>query len=471
LNNLAGLLISKCRSHPVFTVFSVLIIGINSIVPRTIQVINAVTFKPDNDFSIHINGVRELLEPIVGLPLFYLRAGQPIEEYIVLWIWIFISLGIYLIIKKGIRFYKKWLLSIPTILGLTYFILVWMIFWPLPSNKIINESESKILFNTHAHSYFSHDGLITPIEQMEWHNKNGFDAFFLTEHNHNLNTLDFVQRQKSGQLNQDPQVMAGIEFSGSNHMVLLGLTDLLITFGKKDSVVIPEVHKQGGVVGVAHWFDGQNKSIQHYIESGVNGFEIVNKNQLAFPIEIHSDIINACEKNSLFLLGGADYHGYGPTCGTWNVMDIPKWKSLNHDEKTDAILSGLKKGDNQVIFYSDRQVMPFDKIWLSPPINILNHFRGLNIVQILSWIGWGILFISLNIKIKTKYLLQWIPIISGSAIFTKGRILLEKSIPVVQHNDVLLEVGELFTIIGISLIIGGVIVRYLMNLFPANLSN
>lgn len=115
--------------------------------------------------------------------------------------------------------------------------------------------------------------------------------------------------------------------------------------------------------------------------------------------------------------------------------------------------------------------MPFDKIWLSPPINILNHFRGLNIVQILSWIGWGILFISLNIKIKTKYLLQWIPIISGSAIFTKGRILLEKSIPVVQHNDVLLEVGELFTIIGISLIIGGVIVRYLMNLFPANLSN
>ena len=141
------------------------------------------------------------------------------------------------------------------------------------------------------------------------------------------------------------------------------------------------------------------------------------------------------------------------------------------DIKKILIKSGLKKGDNQVIFYSDRQVMPFDKIWLSPPINILNHFRGLNIVQILSWIGWGILFISLNIKIKTKYLLQWIPIISGSAIFTKGRILLEKSIPVVQHNDVLLEVGELFTIIGISLIIGGVIVRYLMNLFPANLSN
>ena len=47
--------------------------------------------------------------------------------------------------------------------------------------------------------------------------------------------------------------MAGIEFSGSNHMVLLGLTDTLITFGKKDSIVISEVHRQGGLVGVAHW--------------------------------------------------------------------------------------------------------------------------------------------------------------------------------------------------------------------------
>ena len=265
--------------------------------------------------------------------------------------------------------------------------------------------------------------------------------------------------------------MAGIEFSGSNHMVLLGLTDTLITFGKKDSIVISEVHRQGGLVGVAHWFDGQKNSIKYFIDSNVDGFEIVNKNQIAFPLEIHRDIIDACESNQLFLLGGVDYHGYGSPCGTWNVLDIPNWESLNHGEKTNAVLDGLKNGKNQVIIYSDRQLMPFENYWLSPPVNVLNYFSGLNIFQIISWIGWGIFFITVIIKINSKLMLQWIPLITGSAIIIKGRILLQKSEPVIQHNDVLVEFSEIFILVGIALIIGGLTVQFLMNRFPAITSN
>jgi hypothetical protein len=467
LNKLLLQLKQKCVANPVLTIFMSMIVGINFIFHRPIQIINAVSLKIENDYSIHLSVFRELLEPIVGIPLFYLRAGEPVEEYIVLWIWIFLSFGLYLFLKKGFSFYKKWLLSIPAIIGLAYFILVWMIFWPIPSNKIINQSDSKILFNTHAHSYFSHDGLITPEEQMEWHTMNGFDAFFLTEHNHNPNTLDLVKQQRNRQLKQSPHIMAGIEFSGSNHMVLLGLTDSLITFGKKDSVIIAEVHRQGGIVGVAHWFDGQNKTIQHYIDSGVNGFEIVNKNQLAFPNKIHNDIINACNNNNLFFLGGADYHGYGPTCGTWNVLDVPNWDLLNHERKTEEILIGLKKRDNEVIVYSDRDTMPFDNIWISPLINIINYFRGLNIFQILSWIGWGIVLSFIRFRKKSKYILHWIPIISGTVIVMKARILIEKSIPVVQHNDVLLEFGDLFTLVGIGLIVSGISVWLLTKRFKS----
>ena len=471
MNNLIEHLKSKYKLHPIFTAFSLLIIGINLFAHRPIQIINAVTFNPENNFSIQINWIRELLEPIVGLPLFILRARQPVEEYVALWIWIFISFGIILFIKNKAVFLQKWIISIPVVLGMAFFILVWMIFWPLPSNTIINHSDSKIIFNTHAHSYFSHDGLITAEEQMEWHDRNGFDAFFLTEHNHNPNTLKLVRQQKNGLLRKKPHLMAGIEFSGSNHMVLLGLTDTLITFGKKDSIVISEVHQQGGLVGVAHWFDGRKNSIKYFIDSNVDGFEIANKNQIAFPLEIHRDIIDACENNQLFLLGGVDYHGYGPACGTWNVMDIPNWESLNHGEKTDAVLDGLKNGKNQVIIYSDRQGMPFENYWLSPPVNILNYFRGLNIFQIISWIGWGIFSITLIIKINSKLMLQWIPLLTGAAIFIKGRFLLGKSELVIQHNDVLVEFSELFTLVGIALIIGGVMVQFLMNRFPVIASN
>ena len=173
----------------------------------------------------------------------------------------------------------------------------------------------------------------------------------------------------------------------------------------------------------------------------------------------------------MFLLGGVDYHVYGPACGTWNVMDIPNWESLNHGEKTDAVLDGLKNGKNQVIIYSDRQDMPFENYWLSPPVNILNYFRGLNIFQIISWIGWGIFSITLIIKINSKLMLQWIPLLTGAAIFIKGRFLLGKSELVIQHNDVLVEFSELFTLVGIALIIGGVMVQFLMNRFPVIASN
>ena len=467
LNNIIQKLKRQGYSHPIFTSFVFIILGINLFAHRPIQIINAVSLKPDINYSLHLNSIRYFLEPIVGFPLFYLRSGDPVEEYIVLWIWIFFCVGVYFIYSYGIKFYEKWLLSIPAILGLAYFILVWMIFWPLPSNTIVNESKSKILFNTHAHSYFSHDGLITPAEQMNWHKNNGFDAFFLTEHNHNLKTLDLVQQQRNGQLTQNPHVMAGIEYSGSNHMVLLGLTDSLITFGKKDSVVIPEVHRQGGVVGVAHWFDGQKMSINYYINLGVNGYEIVNKNQLAYPKSIHHDIIDACENNKMFLLGGADYHGYGPTCGTWNVLDIFDWQDLSHVEKTESIMNGLKDGKNQVIYYSDRNIISFENIWLSPLLNIMNYFKGLNIFQIISWIGWGVLFISLGIKINKRFILQWVPLITGSIIIIKGRILLEKSISVVQQNDVLVEFGDLFTVIGCGFILSGIIVWGLLKKFPS----
>jgi len=141
-------------------------------------------------------------------------------------------------------------------------------------------------------------------------------------------------------------------------------------------------------------------------------------------------------------------------------------KSL-HERKTEEILIGLKKRDNEVIVYSDRDTMPFDNIWISPLINIINYFRGLNIFQILSWIGWGIVLSFIRFRKKSKYILHWIPIISGTVIVMKARILIEKSIPVVQHNDVLLEFGDLFTLVGIGLIVSGISVWLLTKRFKS----
>lgn len=457
--------LSFCKSHLVFSLFTVFIFGLNTFVRLPIRIINAVSFEIEPAFAVHVSWFRTLLEPFVGFQLFFIRAGEPLIEYIVFWVWLFLIFGIQLASKHSKQFIKYWVLSVPALIGLAYFIIIWMVFWPLPANRIVNNSTDRILFNTHAHSHFSHDGLISPAEQMVWHDHNGFDAFFLTEHNHNSKTLELVQRQQRGEIPHYPHIMSAIEFSGSNHMVLLGLTESLITFGKKDALVIKETHRQGGLIGLAHWFDDRHNSLEHYVNLGIDGFEIVNRNQIAYPMETHKKIVKMCSENQLFIIGSADYHGYGPTCKTWNVMDIAGWNELDHSAKTAYIMAGLRAEKNQVLYYADRGLFEAGNVWLSPIRNFMDYFRSLNGFQVLSWVIWFLLFIVFKVKCSTKcfYL---IPLVSGIAILVQGRILVEKSINVMQYNDILLEFGNLFTLHGMGIISSGIVTLFILKRFP-----
>ena len=454
-----------CKSHIVFSSFTILVVGLNTLARFPIRIINAVTLEAENAFTVHVSWIRAIIEPFVGFQLFLLRAREPLEEYIALWVWLFLLLGIVLLIKLRMQFLKYWFLSVPAVVGLAYFFIMWMVFWPLPSNTIVNNSQNTVLFNTHTHTHFSHDGLITPAEQMAWHDRNGFDALFLTEHNHNSKTLELVQLQQRGEIPHHPHIMSAIEFSGSNHMVLLGLTDSLITFGKKDALIIKETHRQGGLIGLAHWFDGRNNSLDHYVNLGVDGFEIANQNQIAYPMETHEKIVKMCADNQLFIIGGADYHGYGPACNTWNAMEISNWEQLTHVQKTHGIMDGLINGNNRVLFYSDRNLFVEENVWFRPPKSLLNYFRGLNGFQIFSWIGWCLLFGLLNIKWNMVWFMRWIPILTGIAILIQGRVLLSKSVGVIQYNDILFEYGNLFTLHGLGLMGSGIVFYLILKRF------
>jgi hypothetical protein len=133
-----------------------------------------------------------------------------------------------------------------------------------------------------------------------------------------------------------------------------------------------------------------------------------------------------CSENQLFIIGGADYHGYGPTCKTWNAMAITGWNELDHSARTAKIMTGLSAGKNQVLYYSDRRIYGTGNIWLSPLKNIVDYFRSLNGFQVLSWVSGVCCLLYLKyIQCKMFYL---IPFVSGIAILVQGRVLLEKSI-------------------------------------------
>ncbi len=363
-------------------------------------------------YGVSISIWRILFEPIIGLLLYFNRALYALDEFIVLLEWMLIVFAIYtmvkiFLIKEGKkRFIFKQLINIPLVIGLWFILLVIVIFIPLPNNTIINNLPSKILVTTHSHTEYSHDGLISQKGLWEWHKRNGFDAFFITDHNNHNYTLDFVNAQRNNKFPIEPLVMCGEEFSGSNHLSLLGLKRKFSTKGFADSTAIDSVRGNNGAVIVNHWFDGEKKSLQYFKDLGVDGFEIVNSaTDRSYDRKVYKKIKSFCISNNLIMNGGLDFHGYGNVCSIWNAFDIPSWHKLSPEEKEEAILNIIKNRDQRkltVIVYKDRPYYSKANLFFSPVITFINYFRTLNFYQVLSWMFWIVLITVLKIKVINR---------------------------------------------------------------------
>ncbi len=378
-----------------------------------IQIIDALTLEALPDFDIQISIWRILFEPILGLMLFFNRGIFSLEENIFVLYWVLIIFIVYTFIKfittkdkKGRKkFITSQLINLPLVVGLwfLYFVIVIFMSKYLPNNTIVNNSADTILVTTHSHTEFSHDGLISQNDQWEWHKKNNFDAFFITDHNNHSKTLDFVNAQRKGEFPIEPLVMCGEEFSGTNHLSLLGLKRKFNTKEYSDERVIDSVRANGGVVLVNHWFDGERKTLDFFKDLGVDGFEIENTaTERSYNRKVYHQIKEFCESNKLIMNGGLDFHGYGNVCSIWNGMEIPGWKKLDPVEKEVAILNVIRNRDQsklKVLLYTDRPYYTTDYLFLRPIINIFNYFRTLQIFQVLSWIFWILFIYFLRMKI------------------------------------------------------------------------
>jgi len=338
----------------------------------------------------------------------------------------------------------------------------------LPNNRIANYNPDILLLNTHSHTEWSHDGLISQEKLMRWHDKNGFDAFFITDHNNHAKSLAFVDRQKSGDIPAQPLVLCGEEFSGSNHIVLLGLQRDFRTTGIADSTVIDSAQANHGVAIIAHWFADQHKTIQHYIDCGADGFEIVNQAEgVQYDRRLFDDIVSHCRQNGLLMLAACDYHGYGSAALAWNALHIPGCKQMQPEQKRRAImdiLRGHQQDKIQVLMYRDRPLFPRRLAAWSPVFNIINYFRSLNIWQVLSWMLWLFSGFALFNLISAKKRMRGtrqkrvhpaglLGLSAAAFILIKGLLLLSKAPAVEGYNDIYNEFGRQFLWIGIGFLL------------------
>lgn len=436
-------------------------------------------------YDVSISVWRILFEPVIGLLLFFNRALYALDEFPITLVWVLIIFAGFSIIKMAVvkdrEFGKKFILrqivNIPILVGIWFTIFVIMLFIPLPNNTIINNSQNSILVTTHSHTEYSHDGLISQKGLLEWHKRNGFDAFFITDHNNHNHTLDFISAQRKNKFPIEPLVMCGEEFSGSNHLSLLGLKRKFSTKGMADSTVIDSVRANNGAVIVNHWFDGEKKSLRYFKDLGVDGFEIANSaTDRSYDRKIYDKIKSFCQKNGLIMNGGLDFHGYGNACSIWNAFDIPNWHKMTPEKKEDAILNIIKSHDQSkltVIFYKDRPYYNKDNLFFMPVVTVFNYFRTLNVYQVFSWMFWVSLLTMIKVKVFDKNksakrntankLLPVVGVLGALFILALGFKYYFSIKDVINYTEMYAEYSQLLFYIGGALLIYSGIVAFLRN--------
>lgn len=384
--------------------FIICLVAVSTLSHFQIHIADALTMEQLPEYGISISMWRIIFEPVLGIFLFFNRSLYALNEIQILLYWILAIFIIYILTKAILlkekqgrkKFIYRQLVNIPIVTGLWFTFFVLIIFIPFPNNTIINNAPNTILVTTHSHSEYSHDGLMSQEGLWKWHMRNGFEAFFITDHNNHDKTLDFVEAQRNHEFPIEPLVMGGEEFSGSNHLSLLGLKRKFRTKEFSDSTAIDSVRANHGAVIVNHWFDGERMSLEYYKSSGVNGFEIENTaTEKAYDREVYHRIKDFCEQNQLLMIGGLDFHGYGNVCSLWNAFHIPGWHKLDPESKEEAILSIIRSKDQsklKVLLYKDRPFYSEDNLLFSPLFTVVNYFRTLNVYQVVSWAVWILLF-------------------------------------------------------------------------------
>jgi hypothetical protein len=273
----------------------------------------------------------------------------------------------------------------------------WTAFVPRPLARLMAEDPDVLLIDFHSHTSFSHDGRVsfTPAANRDWHERQGFGAAFITDHN----------VVGGNRLMKDPAPyfsLSGEEVSLFNtHIGVLGNT-AVVNHSFYDSNYsqirgfINDMHRKGYLV-IAHlpeyWREHWREGNTDFLKWNVDGFEIVNSVPycLDFPPLLKRQIIAHCRQKNLFVTGVSDNHGWGSATAAWSAMRIPRWESLPPEKLQKAVLSQLRRDGFQAVHVIERIKYFPENTWqliISPLANLWIFIRSLGFKLAISWVLW-----------------------------------------------------------------------------------
>jgi len=282
--------------------------------------------------------------------------------------------------------------------------LAWGILVPRPMARLMSDDPDILLIDFHSHTSFSHDGRprFTPEANMRWHERQGFGAAFITDHNVSRG----AERGKilSQTLWPHPPYssLQGEEISLFNtHLGVLGNTfpvnrDPYDSDAAKIPAFIALMHQSSYTV-VAHlpeyWREHWKAGNTDFLSWEVDGFEIVNSVPycLDFPLSLRRQIIEHCRRKNLFVTGVSDNHGWGSATAAWSAMRISGWRSLPPDALEKAVLAAVARDKFQAVRVLERFKYFPENGWQlawSPVVNLWIFSRTLGLRRALSCLIW-----------------------------------------------------------------------------------
>jgi hypothetical protein len=271
--------------------------------------------------------------------------------------------------------------------------------WHRPMLALAGAEPAEIVVDFHSHTNVSHDVRNTWMRGFDteanrrWHNRAGFDAVFITDHN----TVAGLKGQSRRP--DQPVICPGTEVSAwRSHIVLLGdslpvdrsrynrsLDALLMLLRVSDSAYgalsvasLPEYRRN-------HW-----GRLDTLVAAGLDGFEIVNAAPKANEL-VRADrdsVIRVARSRNRFVVGVNDSHGWGATSMVWNLVRVTGTQP--GIDRCAAVLRRLQDGFGAVQVIERHRLRPDDwwPMWLTPAGVLWETWRSMGWPLTTAWIVW-----------------------------------------------------------------------------------
>ncbi|OGS21344.1 MAG: hypothetical protein A2252_08880 [Elusimicrobia bacterium RIFOXYA2_FULL_39_19] len=413
---------------------------------------------PSTDFTITTEWYQFLIEPFTGIPDYFLSFRQAQKQALSWLFWLFIFSIFFSIILKKER-------NIVKILSQYYSFLIWffititfVLFFPLPKYYISQNNQNFILVDFHSHTFFSHDGIVTPEESQKWHRIHKFDAFYITDHDRNFYRR--IQKKLANHLIR-PIMLPGEELSDTtgSHYLALGLERSI--FDQKNRNITffsSKIHKKNGVILAAHWWQEKAIPLASLLKSSIDGFEIFGHEKKYIDNETLSILMSFCRDNKLAAIAGTNWHGWGTRNDLWTYIAVDKnIKKTKSKYLNKFIVETLSSPDSSkisgVLTITNNQTYSHSRIFFEPFYGLYYYITGQTTLQRIFFVFWVILLTLLvSIFLKNKELKRHTYIIFAILFFTLFLSFFFKWLHVSSLNKTLLALSGFYLLLSAMLV-------------------